>query len=178
YFTPMEAPGLVILPYHRLLDRGPSLEEARRALDGSFNLESVSGPAAAAHVAAQSTMPYAFGLAQLGGGALVAEARPEAEELLAAEAPPGLRGLDTYFLHQAVVPRLLGVPDDAVRYAHSLAEVEAAVREGKCRLAVLVRPTPARQIVAVAEARESMPAKSTFFHPQLPSGLVIHPLPG
>ena len=28
----------------------------------------------------------------------------------------------------------------------------------------------------VAEAGESMPAKSTFFHPKLPSGLVIHPL--
>jgi uncharacterized protein (DUF1015 family) len=30
----------------------------------------------------------------------------------------------------------------------------------------------------VAEARESMPAKSTFFYPKLPSGLVIHPLVG
>ena len=34
------------------------------------------------------------------------------------------------------------------------------------------------QIVAVADARESMPAKSTFFHPKLPSGLVVHPLHG
>jgi uncharacterized protein (DUF1015 family) len=178
YFTPMDAPGLVILPYHRLLDRGPSLEEARRALEGAFNLESVAGPGPAAHTAAQSTMPYALGLAQPGGGALVAEARPEAEELLDAEAPPSLRALDTYFLHQAVLPGVLGVPDEAVRYAHSLGEVEAAVRDGQCRLAVLMRPTPVRQIVAVADARENMPAKSTFFHPKLPSGLVIHPLHG
>ena len=28
----------------------------------------------------------------------------------------------------------------------------------------------------VSDERESMPAKSTFFHPKLPSGLVIHPL--
>jgi uncharacterized protein (DUF1015 family) len=178
YFTPMEAPGLVILPYHRLLDRGPSLEDARRALDGSFQTAAVAGPAEAAHTAAQSTMPYAFGLAQPGGGALVAEARPEAEELLPAEAPPSLRALDTYFLHQAVLPKVLNVPEDAVRYAHSLAEVESAVRDGQCRLAVLMRPTPAQQIVAVADARENMPAKSTFFHPKLPSGLVIHPLHG
>jgi len=178
YFTPMEAPGLVILPYHRLLDRGPSLDEARRALEGSFSLESVAGAAQAAHTAAQSTMPYAFGLAQPGNGALVAEARPEAEELLPRQAPPSLRALDTYFLHQAVLPGVLGVPDEAVRYAHSLAEVEAAVRDGQCRLAVLMRPTPVQQIVAVADARENMPAKSTFFHPKLPSGLVIHPLHG
>jgi uncharacterized protein (DUF1015 family) len=39
-----------------------------------------------------------------------------------------------------------------------------------------MRSTPVRQIVEVAEAGESMPAKSTFFHPKLPSGLVIHPL--
>jgi uncharacterized protein (DUF1015 family) len=39
-----------------------------------------------------------------------------------------------------------------------------------------MRATPVRQVVDVAEARESMPAKSTFFHPKLPSGLVIHPL--
>ncbi len=46
----------------------------------------------------------------------------------------------------------------------------------RARLAVLLRATPVRQIVDVAEAGESMPAKSTFFHPKLPSGLVIHPL--
>ena len=39
-----------------------------------------------------------------------------------------------------------------------------------------MRATPVQQIVDVAEASESMPAKSTFFHPKLPSGLVIHPL--
>ena len=39
-----------------------------------------------------------------------------------------------------------------------------------------MRPTPVEQIVAVADAGESMPAKSTYFHPKVPSGLVIHPL--
>jgi uncharacterized protein (DUF1015 family) len=50
------------------------------------------------------------------------------------------------------------------------------VTYGRCRLAVLMRGTPVGQILDVAQARESMPAKSTFFHPKLPSGLVIHPL--
>jgi uncharacterized protein (DUF1015 family) len=57
-------------------------------------------------------------------------------------------------------------------------EVEEALQAGRCRLAVVMRPTPVAQIVAVADARESMPAKSTFFHPKLPSGLVVHPLHG
>ena len=60
---------------------------------------------------------------------------------------------------------------------HSLARGRARRwPTGRCRLAVLMRGTPVRQIVDVAEAGESMPAKSTFFHPKLPSGLVIHPL--
>jgi uncharacterized protein (DUF1015 family) len=132
--------------------------------------------AAAAGAAAHSTMPYAFALAWPGGNALVAEALPEVEDLLADKTPPSLRALDTYFLHRVVLGRIFGVGDEAVSYVHSLAEAEEAVAQARCRLAVLMRPTPVRQIVDVAEARESMPAKSTFFHPKLPSGLVIHPL--
>ena len=94
------------------------------------------------------------------------------------EAAPSLRALDTFFLHQAVLGTVLSVPEDAVRYAHSLGEVEDELKAGRCRLAVVMRPTPVPQIVAVADAQESMPAKSTFFHPKLPSGLVVHPLHG
>jgi uncharacterized protein (DUF1015 family) len=177
YFTPLDAPGLVVLPYHRILEQGPSLAEARRALEGRFRLTDVAGAREAARRAAQSTLPYAFGLAEPGAGGLVAEALPEGEKLLAAGDPPSLRALDTYFLHRAVLPKL-GVDDAAVRYVHSLVEAEEAVVARQCRLAVLMRAIPPRQIVAVAEAGESMPAKSTFFHPKLLSGLVIHPLAG
>jgi uncharacterized protein (DUF1015 family) len=175
YFAALEDPGLAVLPYHRILDAGPSLAEARNALEGMFLLGDAASVAEGARAAAHSTMPYAFALAEPGGGALVAEALPEAEDLLDPAAPPSLRALDAYFLHRAVLPRL-GVDDDAVRYVHSLREAEEAVAERRCRLAVLMRGTPVRQIVDVAEAGESMPAKSTFFHPKLPSGLVIHPL--
>jgi len=176
YFTPLEGPGLVVLPYHRILSRGPSLLEARRALEGRFRVADAPSIGAAASGAARSTAPYAFGLAQPGGGALVAEALPAAARLLPAEAHPSLRALDTYFLHHVVLSALFGVADDAVDYVHSQAEAEDAVGRGACRLAVLMRPTPVGQIVDVAEAGESMPAKSTFFHPKVPSGMVIHPL--
>jgi uncharacterized protein (DUF1015 family) len=75
-----------------------------------------------------------------------------------------------------VLGTLLSVPSRAVSFVHSLAEAEEALGKGACRLAVLLRGTPVQQIVSVADAGESMPAKSTFFHPKLPSGLVIHPL--
>jgi uncharacterized protein (DUF1015 family) len=175
-FTPMEAPGLLVLPYHRILSEGPSLEQARTRLASRFRLTVWREVAEAASAASASPARYAFALAWPGGGSLVAEAGRESESLLSPVAPACLRALDTYLLHHAVLGPLLGVPDAAVSYVHSLAEAEEAVALGSCRLAVLVRATPIRQIVAVADAGESMPAKSTFFHPKLPSGLVIHPL--
>ena len=176
YFTPLDAPGLVVLPYHRVLSEGPAPDEARRALQSHFRVSDAAGPAEAAKAAARSTSPYAFGLAWPGGAGLVAEALPEAQRLMPESAPPSLRALDTYLLHQAVLPDLLRVPASAVSYVHSLREAEEAVASRRSALAVLMRPTPVRQVVDVADARESMPAKSSFFHPKLPSGLVIHPL--
>ncbi len=178
YLTALEDPGLLVLPYHRILSEGPSLDEAAPRLASHFEVSRSPDPAAAAAAVAASTARWAFALAEPGHGALVAEARPEAESLLPSDAPACLRALDPYLLHHGVLGPLLGVPDTAVSYVHSLAEAEEAVAGGACRLAVLLRGTPVQQIVDVADASESMPAKSTFFHPKLPSGLVIHPLAG
>ena len=176
YFTPIEAPGLVVQPYHRILSEGPSLDEAGERLPSGFRLTRQPDVAAAVSAVAASPAPYAFALAEPGKGALVVEADPGSERLLSPGVPACLRALDTYFLHHAVLGPLLGVPEAAVSYVHSEAEAEEALAKGACRLAVLLRATPVQQIVNVAEAGESMPAKSTFFHPKLPSGLVIHPL--
>ena len=78
--------------------------------------------------------------------------------------------------HEAGLKLVTWVVDDAVRYVHSLSEAEESLAQRTARLALLMRPTSPRQIVDVSEARQSMPAKATFFHPKLPSGLVIHPL--
>lgn len=177
YFTPLDDPGLLVLPYHRVLNPAPSLEESRAAMERLFLIDDAADARQAARAAAQSTMPYAFGLADAGGRAFVAEALPEAEDLLPHAAPPALRALDTFFVHEALLPRVLKVEEDAVRFVHSLEHARAALADGSARLALLLRPTPVRQIMDVAEAGLSMPAKSTFFFPKLPSGLVIHPLP-
>ncbi len=175
YFTPVGAAGLVVLPYHRILSAGPDPGAARRALEGAFALEAASGVADAARSVGRSVARYSFALAWPSGEALVAESRPDTAAWVPESEPPSLRALDTFFVHRGVLPRL-GVGDDAVLYVHSVEEAQEAVIQGRCRLAVLMRGTPVQQILDVAEARESMPAKSTFFHPKLPSGLVIHPL--
>jgi uncharacterized protein (DUF1015 family) len=176
YFTPIGVPGLVVLPYHRILSEGPSLEAARQALRPHFCLTPADSVASAARAVAASAAAHVFALADPAGGVTVAETVGEGQPPLPAATSPSLRALDTFFLHQAVLGPILGVPDAAVSYVHSLSEAEEAVARGRGRLVVLMRGTPVRQIMDVAEAGESMPAKSTFFHPKLPSGLVMHPL--
>jgi uncharacterized protein (DUF1015 family) len=178
YFTPLDDPGLLVLPYHRVLAQAPALDEARDLLRPAFAVTDEPDARQAARAAARSTAPYAFGLADPGGRALTAESLPAAEGLLPHAAPPALRALDTFFAHEALLPRVLGVPEGAVGFVHSLEHARAALADGRARMALLLRPTSVRQIVDVSEAALSMPAKSTFFFPKLPSGLVIHPLPG
>ena len=173
YFTPIGAPGLVVLPYHRILSAGPTPAAVRQALSEAFRLTSASSVGDAAALVACSPALHAFALAWRSGDAFVAEAQPAGDAWVPSDEPPSLRALDTFFVHRGVLPRL-GVADDAVGYVHSLTEAEEAVARGA--VAILMRGTRVEQIVAVAADLESMPAKSTFFHPKLPSGLVIHPL--
>ena len=39
-----------------------------------------------------------------------------------------------------------------------------------------MRPTPVEQVREVAASGESMPPKSTYFYPKVPTGLVFNPL--
>ena len=43
-------------------------------------------------------------------------------------------------------------------------------------LALLVNPTPMAHLRAVSEQGGLMPAKSTYFHPKLATGLTLNPL--
>jgi uncharacterized protein (DUF1015 family) len=50
------------------------------------------------------------------------------------------------------------------------------VRRGEYQVALFLNPTRPEQVIAVAEAGERMPEKSTFFYPKPPTGLVVRTL--
>ena len=52
----------------------------------------------------------------------------------------------------------------------------SAVREGVCGVAFLLNPTPIEAVTQIARAGGRMPQKSTYFYPQLGTGLVLNPL--
>jgi uncharacterized protein (DUF1015 family) len=65
-----------------------------------------------------------------------------------------------------------------VTYQHDAAVVADAVRAGKADAGILLAPVTVEQIAAVADARDRMPPKTTFFWPKPRTGIVFRSLTG
>ncbi|HEY2602303.1 MAG TPA: DUF1015 family protein [Thermoleophilaceae bacterium] len=96
--------------------------------------------------------------------------------------PAPYRRLDTAVLEAIVLKGALGMSEDDISHLHGLnysknaQDARAAVEDGRADAAFFMRATPVEQVREVAEAVESMPPKSTFFFPKVPTGLVFNPL--
>jgi uncharacterized protein (DUF1015 family) len=89
--------------------------------------------------------------------------------------------LDVSLLQDRVLAPLLGIDDprtskrvDFVGGIRGTAELERLVREGRAAAAFSLFPTSLDELMAVADANEIMPPKSTWFEPKLRSGLFVH----
>jgi len=76
----------------------------------------------------------------------------------------------------------LGMAEDDIShkrgldYSSDFGEAREAIESGRFDAGFFLRATPVEQVREVAEAGESMPPKSTFFFPKVPTGLVFNPL--
>ena len=61
----------------------------------------------------------------------------------------------------------------ALTYTRDPDDLDSAVRSGEAILAFGVSPVSTDEVVAVADAGETMPQKSTYFYPKVPTGLVL-----
>jgi uncharacterized protein (DUF1015 family) len=101
------------------------------------------------------------------------------ELLRRGEGPVVYSGGRTYLLDAdaeldaAAIEPLMKEP---VTYTPSAEHAVEAVDLGKAKAALLLRPPTVEQVRAVAERGETMPQKSTYFYPKLPSGLLFMPL--
>ncbi|MGI9291417.1 MAG: DUF1015 domain-containing protein, partial [Gammaproteobacteria bacterium] len=91
--------------------------------------------------------------------------------------------LDVSLLQNNLIAPLLGVEDprtddriDFVGGIRGLAELERRVDSGEMQIAFALYPTSMEALMAVADANEVMPPKSTWFEPKLADGLVSHVL--
>ena len=92
-----------------------------------------------------------------------------------------IASLDVALLEQRVIGPIFGIENvrtdpriDFVGGIRGTDELERRVQSGKWAIAVSMHPTSIEQLMAVSDAGEVMPPKSTWFEPKLRSGLLVH----
>lgn len=92
-----------------------------------------------------------------------------------------VQSLDVSILQNAIFTPLLGIEDqrtdkrvDFIGGIRGLGELEKRVDSGDWQAAIALYPVSIDSLMAIADAGEVMPPKSTWFEPKLKSGLVVH----
>jgi uncharacterized protein (DUF1015 family) len=181
--TSLEDPGLSVFGYHRLITELDEAERQRRllaAIHENFELSEV--PLEDADPLDEEGVGI-FGFVAPGGmRALRLRLRdPGAVDEALGDRSDAYRRLDAAILEALVLRGALGMSAGdiegkrGIAYTASADEALAAASAGDAA-AFLLRPTPVDQVREVAAAGETMPPKSTYFFPKLPTGIVFNPL--
>jgi uncharacterized protein (DUF1015 family) len=91
-----------------------------------------------------------------------------------------LRELDVATLHLLILENIFGlVPErqvngETIRYSQDEEAVLQALEKEDFQAAFILNPPKAEEILTIAGGGETMPQKSTYFYPKLPSGLIVN----
>jgi uncharacterized protein (DUF1015 family) len=160
---------LQILDYNRLVKDLNGMDAAKllARIEEHFTVEKSAE--------AKPARPHQFGMF-LAGQWYSLTAKPGSWE----ETPTGV--LDVTILQRNLLAPLLAIGDprtdkriDFVGGIRGMKELERRVSSGSAAVAFAMFPTSLEQLMAIADAGEIMPPKSTWFEPKLRSGLVVHP---
>jgi uncharacterized protein (DUF1015 family) len=177
-------PGLLVFPTHRLLtglkDDSAKQMAIREVLTRDFEVEELAdvselepppGRVAFGYMDSFHKQPYRVTLKDQSIADRALEGMPAA-----------YRRLDTAVLEALVLRGALGMSEDDIShlrgldYSKDLEDAIDAVRSGRADAGFFMRATPVEAVREVAETGESMPPKSTYFYPKVPTGLVFNPL--
>lgn len=190
YFVESSDPGLVVLGLHRLLRwaGGLAAAEIRAKLASWFDLEegAESPEQLLANLNRQPTRPaFAVWAPPIGLSATCWLKDPSGVPADLAEGHcDSWRRLDVVALHALAIDPLFPPGTTALgeaghlTYTDKLTEVQRVIQSGEAQLAFLIRGTPIEAVMAVADARDRMPEKSTFFFPKPVTGAVLASLEG
>jgi uncharacterized protein (DUF1015 family) len=186
FLCSLSDPGLLVFPTHRLLsglaDDRHKQEAIREVLMRDFEIEELTEPRELEP--GHESNGVAFGYMD---SFLKKPYRVKLKDQSIADRaldgmPAPFRRLDTAVLEALVLREALGMSDDDIShlrglaYSKSLEDAIEAVQSGRADAGFFMRATPVDQVREVAETGESMPPKSTFFFPKVPTGLVFNPL--
>jgi uncharacterized protein (DUF1015 family) len=184
-FVNMEAPGITILPTHRVvagIENFSSPDFITKASAYYTITELDANATAPALIGTLAQSPGNSFLAVTGDGNYLLTPQPDAIAPLLANLPPRQRQLGVAQLHTVVLDKLLGLTEDKIRatgniqYLREAAEAVSLVESGEANIAFLIKPVTLDQLKDVSLSGEVMPQKSTDFYPKLLSGLAIYAL--
>ncbi|RPF43197.1 uncharacterized protein (DUF1015 family) [Hydrogenoanaerobacterium saccharovorans] len=181
----MEHEGLVVFPTHRIVKNLASFDEQAvlHACEQYFDIETKQGDMQAPLEEKYNQGKKSFVLytgkkewrqLTLKDDKVMTELLPEMSE--------AYKNLDVSILHTLVLERIFGIDKENManqvnlRYTRDFDEAIEAVDGGEANCAFIINPTRVSEIAAVAEAKEKMPQKSTYFYPKLITGLVMNKL--
>jgi len=183
-FVNMNAPGITILPTHRVVFGLPnfSTDAFLTAAEEFFDVKPLSAPDTSVLTDLQGV---AFIAATRDANHLLT-AKPEAIEAtlkqLHPEITPRQAQLDVVQLHRIVLEHLLQLTHESIanteniRYLRDAAEAVEQVHAGEADVAFLIKPVTLDQLRDISLSGDVMPQKSTDFYPKLLSGLAIYAL--
>lgn len=171
-------PGLVVLPLHRLV-RGilpSSLISLMDRLRDFFNVEVVALGTRRWRLPVDSCL----GVLGLQPDALVVLGKRQdvaLETMMPGSKSQTYRELGVSILNHIIFDSVLSEAKDVeVAYTVDVEEAFKQIGEGEYQLAFVLHAVEMEAIKSIAEAQDRMPAKSTYFYPKAPAGLVINSL--
>ena len=178
-------PGLLVFPTHRLLtglkDDTSKQVAIRDALRRDFEIEELGAPSEL-EPSANGRIAYGYMDSFFKRPFRVTLKDQSIADRALAEMPEPYRRLDTAVLESLILRGALGMSEDDIAhlrgldYSKNLEDAIHRVESGAADAGFFMRAPPVEQVREVAEAGESMPPKSTYFYPKVPTGLVFSPL--
>ena len=184
-FVNMDAPGITILPTHRVVFGIENFSSANFITDASrfFDVTEVADDLTGQGLIERlGTTPGESFIAATGDGNYILTPKPDAIAPLLQAMPPKQRQLGVAQLHRVVLDQMLGLDPDTitrlgnVHYIRDAEEAIALAKSGKADVAFLIKPITLEQLRDVSLSGDVMPQKSTDFYPKLLSGLAIYAL--
>jgi uncharacterized protein (DUF1015 family) len=183
-FVNMDAPGITILPTHRVVTGIENFSSPDFITKASafYNITELAASSSSDLMAQLNQSPGDSFIAATGDGNYLLTPKPEAIGPFLKDLPPRQRQLGVAQLHTVVLDHLLGLTEDRIRatgniqYLREAVEAVALVESGEANIAFLIKPITLDQLKDVSLSGEVMPQKSTDFYPKLLSGLAIYAL--
>lgn len=189
-------PGLVVLPTHRLvkLPDNSLMVDLKERINKQFHIEEITSPVGASkhetlkvwldilakHRKRHVTIGV-YGLVENRFCLFYPRKESALQNLMPLERSREWKYLDVSILHWMILRQMLGIDTPQkestyLEYTRDGMEAIEQVDSGKSQLSFLLNPIPISRVLAIADAGERMPPKSTYFYPKLPTGLVMYPL--